>query len=70
MAILTVDLVSVQAYVTKGDSLLSPFIGFSSIIEPQHEISNNVVCVTHKGSDQPAHRCSVIRAFASRLTIL
>ena len=23
--------------------------------EPQHEISNNVVCATSKGSDQPAH---------------
>ena len=25
------------------------------IIEPQHEISNNVVCATSKGSDRPAH---------------
>ena len=25
------------------------------IIEPRHEISNNVVCATSKGSDQPAH---------------
>ena len=38
--------------------------------EPQHEISYNVVCATSKGSDQPAHRCSLIRAFASRLIIL
>ena len=38
--------------------------------EPQHEISNNVVCVTSKGSDQPAHTHSLIRAFASRLNIL
>ena len=38
------------------------------IIEPQHEISNNVVCATSKGSDQPAHtRRSLVRAFASRL---
>ena len=29
----------------------SPF--FSN--EPQHEISNNVVCATSKASDQPAH---------------
>ena len=34
------------------------------------EISNIVVCVTSKGSDQPAHTCSLIRAFASRLNIL
>ena len=34
-----------------------------------HEISNNVVHVTIKPSDQPAHMCSLIRAFASRLNI-
>ena len=44
--------------------------------EPLHEISNNVVCATSKGSDQPAridqpaHTRSLIRAFASRLNIL
>ena len=37
--------------------------------EPRHEISNNVVCATSKGSDQPAHTRSLIRAFASRLNI-
>ena len=36
------------------------------IFEPQHEISNNVVCATSKASDQR----SLIRAFASRLNIL
>ena len=40
------------------------------IIESQHEISNNVVCETSKGSDQPAHMCSLIRVFVSRLSIL
>ena len=35
-------------------------------MEPCHEISNNVVCATSKASDQPAHTCSLIRAFASR----
>ena len=35
-----------------------------------HEISNNVVCATSKASDQPAHMRSLIRAFASRLSIL
>ena len=35
-----------------------------TIFEPQHEISNNVVFVTSKGSDQPAHTHSLIRAFA------
>ena len=40
------------------------------INEPVHEIFNNVVCVTNKGSDQPAHTRSLIRAFASRLSIL
>ena len=37
---------------------------------PVHEISNNVVCATSKVSDQPAHTRSLIRAFASRLSIL
>ena len=37
--------------------------------EPRHEISNNVVRATSKGSDQPAHMRSLIRAFASRLNI-
>ena len=40
------------------------------IIEPVHEISNNVVCATNKASDQPANMRSLIRAFASRLSIL
>ena len=38
--------------------------------EPVHEISNNLVCATSKASDQPAHTRSLIRAFASRLSIL
>ena len=40
------------------------------INEPVHEISNNVLCATSKVSDQPAHTRSLIRAFASRLSIL
>ena len=39
-------------------------------IEPVHEISNNVVCATSKASDQPAHKRSLIRAVACRLSIL
>ena len=35
-----------------------------------HEISNNVVCAISKGSNQPAHTRSLIRAFASHLNIL
>ena len=42
----------------------------TQIIEPVHEISNNVVCATSKASDQPAHTRSLIRAFASRLNIV
>ena len=42
----------------------------SIIIEPVHKISNNVVCATSKASDQPAQTRSLIRAFASRLSIL
>ena len=39
-------------------------------VEPVHEISNNMVCATSKASDQHAHARSLIRAFASRLSIL
>ena len=42
----------------------------SQAYEPVHEISNNVVCTTSKASDQPGHMHSLIRAFASRLSIL
>ena len=31
-----------------------------------HEISNNVVCVTSKASDQPAHMRGLIGAIAGR----
>ena len=48
-----------------SDSLVSTIL-----IMPVHEISNNVVCATSKGSDQPAHTRSLIRAFASLLSIL
>ena len=40
------------------------------IYETRHDISNNVMCATSKGSDQPAHTRSLIRTFASRLSIL
>ena len=45
-------------------------LGHTIKFEPVHEISNNVVCATSKASYQPAHMCSLIRAFASRLGIL
>ena len=38
--------------------------------EPVHEISNDVVCATSKASDQPVNMRRLIRAFASRLSIL
>ena len=37
--------------------------------ELRHDISTIVVCAISKGSDQPAHMRSLIRAFASRLNI-
>ena len=43
---------------------------FNLNFEPVHKISNIVVCATSKDSDQPAHTRSLIRAFASRLSIL
>ena len=42
----------------------------SKLNEPVHEISNNLVCATSKASDQPAHMRSLIRDFASRLSII
>ena len=54
--------------------LLFEICGFLDTVEfvitPVHEISNNVACATSKASDQPAHMRSLIRAFASRLSIL
>ena len=41
-----------------------------NVNEPRHEITNNVVCATSKGSDQPAQTPSLIRAFSCRLSIL
>ena len=52
------------------DEARSALLGPSIIIEPRHEISNNVVCATSKVSDQPAQTRSLIRIFASRLNIL
>ena len=40
------------------------------INELAHKISNNVECATSKGSGQPAHTRSLIRALASCLNIL
>ena len=51
-------------------SNLSAVANAIDIYEPVHEISNNVVCATSKASDQPAHKRSLIRAFANRLSIL
>ena len=51
-------------------SLLETNILTPNIIEPVHEISNNVVCATSKASDQPAHTRILIRAFVSCLNIL
>ena len=41
-----------------------------SINEPQYEISNNVVCATSNGSDQPVHKRSLIRACGSCFNII
>ena len=55
---------------SRKDTIVDIIIDMNSIIEPRHEISNNVVCATSKASDQPAQTCSLIRAIASRLNIL
>ena len=46
------------------------YVKVTTSCEPRHEISNNVVCATSKGSAQPAHTRSLIRTCASRLGIL
>ena len=46
------------------------YVVVNLLFEPQHEISNNVVCATTNASDQPAQTRSLIRAFGSRLNIL
>ena len=46
------------------------YLPYRQTYEPVHEISNNVVCATSKASDQPAHTRSLIKAFASPLSIL
>ena len=61
------------AHLKIGPALIASFeISYSITVgfEPRHEISNNVVCATSKGSDQPAHTRSLIRAFASGMNIL
>ena len=45
------------------------FLCWYVVFEPWHELSNNVVCATSKGSYQPAHTRILTRAFASRLNI-
>ena len=49
---------------------LGLYLRLLGIIGPWHEISNNVVCAPSQGSDQPAHKRRLIRAFAGRLDIL
>ena len=50
--------------------LLIPFLFTPTKYEPHLEITNNVVYATSKASDQPAHKRSLIRAFANCLNIL
>ena len=58
-----------KTYLSLG--LLSPLKHVDvDVDEPWHELSNNVVCTTSKGSDQPAHTRRLFRAFACRLNIL
>ena len=42
-------------------------VAYYILLEPQHEVSINVVFATRKGSDLPALTRSLIRDFASRL---
>ena len=55
-------------YLCRSNMVFSGYFIFSG--EPVHEISNNGVCATSKGSEQPVHMRSLIRAFARRLNIV
>ena len=57
-------------YIPEKNVFNTPLLLSFNSNEPVHEISNNVVCATSKTSDQPAHTHSLIRAFASHLSIL
>ena len=62
---LSLDIMMLMS-ILRNQVLLAKLMRF----EPVHEISNNVVCATSKASDQPAYTRSLIRAFASHLSIL
>ena len=63
--IITVKLATLDFY-----AFCHQLINVFKKFEPVHEISNNVICATSKASDQPPHMRSLIRAFASRFSIL
>ena len=65
------DLYILNLIPLSGHSIRITFLHCANkTVEPVHEISNNEVCTNSKASDQPAHTRSLIRAFASRLSIL
>ena len=66
---MTLYIINLAAHDIVRFSLVS-FILARILIEPVHEISNILVCATSKASDQPAHTRSLIRAFASRVSIV
>ena len=57
-----------QSYLEVSYVISSSICGYD--YEPPHEMSNNVVCTTSIGSDQPAHTRSLIRAFDNSLIII
>ena len=68
-----VERLLVRSLIHKSDCTSISHMGFLVLMmayEPWHEISNNLVCATSRGSDQPAHTRRLIRAFAGRLNIL
>ena len=63
----------VSHYYSIKSSISGTLVSYLLVIkinEPVHDISNNVVCATSKASDQPAHKRSLIRAFARLLNII
>ena len=61
--------ITVHSYLVKVHRIYFFTVSYKHMSRDQ-EISNNVVCATSKGSDQPAHTRSLIRAFAHCLNIL
>ena len=61
--------ISCTGSIIYNNSKVKTLISILELIKSNNLVSN-LVCTPSDDSDQPAHPCSLIRAFASRLSIL